>query len=168
MIEDKSLTTGLNTFCAKKFGQYEVKFIGCHTYDDRDLPSVINIADHLPITVNAIKHRTGVRIVSPMQTSFKLHIAGKDIEETVSPTLESSKVNGLFAYRYDFDLKPEEKVTLSPLSSVMLFQPERAEIIGAHDCVDVSYIIVESLRISYLSCVLSRLRIASMQIKDLL
>lgn len=141
VAEEISLTAGLNTFCAKEFGKYKVEFVGCHTYDDRDLPNVINIADHVPITVNAIKHRTGVRIVSPLQTPFKLHIEGKDIEETVSLTAESSKVNGLFAYRYDFDLKPEEKVTMSPLSSVMLFQPERAEIIGAHDCVDVSYIV---------------------------
>lgn len=148
VVEEIALTAGLNTFCAKKFGQYKVEFVGCHTYDDRDLPNIINIADHAPVTVNAIKHRTGIRVVSPLQTPFKLHIEGKDTDETVSLTAEYTKVNGLFAYRYDFDLKPEEKITLSPLSSVMLFQPERTEILGSHDCVDVSYII-ESLRISY-------------------
>lgn len=136
--QEISLIPGLNTFCAKNFGQYNVKFVGCHSYDLKELPSTINIADHAPITVNAIKHRTGIRILSPITSTYSLHVESKEKAETVKLVAESAKVDGMFAYRYDFDLKPEERVVLTPHSDVMLFNPERTDIIGGHDCVDVS------------------------------
>lgn len=136
-----SLIPGLNTFCVKNFGQYNVKFVGCHSYDSKELPHSINIADHVPITVNAIKHRTGIRILSPIPATYRLLVESKEKADTVNLVAESAKVDGNFAYRYDFDLKPEERVVLTPHSDVMLFNPERTDIVGAHDCVDVSLVL---------------------------
>lgn len=139
--QDVALVPGLNTICTKAFGTYDVRFIGCHTYDNAELPRSIHIADHAPITVNAIKHRTGVRILSDVAdgSAFRLRAEGKDWAENVALVPEKTKQDGLFAYRYDFELRPDERVTLVPRSDVMLFEPERAELLGEHDCVDTAF-----------------------------
>lgn len=140
-IDEKEidLIPGLNTFCAKKFGQYKINFVGCHSYDSRELPTFINIADHAPITINAVRHRNGFRILSETNEQYQLRVERMGKAETVNLIKEPNKVDGYFAYRYDFDLRPEERVVVFPLSDVMLFTPEQKELVGGHDCVDVSF-----------------------------
>lgn len=131
-----SLVPGLNTICTAAYGTYDVRFIGCHTYDTNELPLTIDIANHAPITINAIKHRSGVRILSDtVATTLTLQADAKDWSRTVQPTAEPQLVDGQHAYRYDFDLQPEERVTLTPHSDTMLFQPANAQLVGGHDCV---------------------------------
>lgn len=141
VLQHKELLAGLNTFCASRFGQYAVDFIGCHEYDPRELPSTINIADHAPITINAIKHRTAIQILSAVPAKFGLDIYGGPVDDAKKnvqlTTAEANKVNGLFSYRYSFSLRPEERVTLRPYSDEMLFHPQSADVVGDNDCVDV-------------------------------
>lgn len=145
-VHQKDLLAGLNSFCVNKFGQYMVDFIGCHTYDARELPSSIKIADHAPITVNAIKHRTAIQILSAVPAKFGLDITGggggsadDEANEKIQLSVaEAEKVNGMYSYRYSFSLRPEERVTLRPYSEEMLFHPQSADVVGENDCVDVS------------------------------
>lgn len=140
-IDEKEidLIPGLNTFCSNKFGQYKINLFGCHSYDSRELPTFINIADHAPITINAVRHRNGIRILSETNEQYKLKVERMDKVETVNLIIEQNKVDGYFAYRYDFDLRPEERVVVIPQSDVMLFKPDQKEVVGEHDCVDVSF-----------------------------
>lgn len=134
------LLPGLNTINLSAFGTYAVRFVGCHTYDSAELPTAIHIAHHAPLTINAIAHRTGVRILSDdAAATFELRAEGKNWAENVALVPERQRVGSLYAYRYDFDLKPEERVTLLPRSDTMLFQPERHELVGAHDCVETAF-----------------------------
>lgn len=139
---DLALIPGLNTICVRSIGTYAVKINGCHQYDPNELPHTINIADHAPITVNAIKHRTGIRVLSAVNVErFELRAEGKDWAENIELTkLADKDASGNFVYRHDFELKPEERVTLVPRSSEMLFSPDRTEIVGPQDCVDVRWI----------------------------
>lgn len=137
---DLALTPGLNTICVQSVGVYTIQVDGCHQYDANELPRTINIADNAPITVNAIKHRTGIRVLSAVNVDrFELRAESKDWAETIELVKLSEKdvSSGKFVYRHEFELKPEERVTLVPSSSEMLFAPERKDIVGQHDCVEV-------------------------------
>lgn len=135
-----TLTPGLNTICVRSIGTYAIKINGCHQYDPNELPRSINIADNAPITVNAIKHRTGIRVLSAVNVErFELRAESKDWVENIELVKSAEKdASGKFVYRHDFELKPEERVTLVPRSGEMLFAPDRAEIVGQQDCVAVS------------------------------
>lgn len=138
---DLTLTPGLNTICVQSVGVYTIQVDGCHQYDTNELPRSINIAENAPITVNAIKHRTGIRVLSAVNVDrFELHAESKDWTETIELVkLPEKDVSGKFVYRHEFELKPEERVTLVPRSGEMLFAPERKEIVGQHDCVETIF-----------------------------
>lgn len=138
---DLALTPGLNTICVQSVGVYSIQVDGCHRYDANELPRTINIADNAPITVNAIKHRTGIRVLSAVNVErFELRAESKDWAETILMVkLAEKDASGKFVYRHEFELKPEERVTLVPSSNDMLFAPARKEIVGQHDCVDTIF-----------------------------
>ena len=141
-VHNIDLNPGLNSFCAKKYGQYAIKFIGCHSYDSDDLPTYINIAEHAPITINAVRHRNGVRILSEISEKIKLVIQRneqKPDETIMELSPDDKKIDGYHAYSLNIDLKPEERIVITPQSGVVLFKPDRKTITGGHDCVDVCF-----------------------------
>lgn len=132
------LAPGINSFCVDKFGTYDLTFSGCHTYDAAT-PKSFKTGDEKPVTVNAAKHRNGVRILSNVKSAFKVLIEVENGQTShITFTEEPTKVNGQFAYRHDFDLEPYVKLTVTPQSDTVLFTPKSTEIFGANDCVEVS------------------------------
>lgn len=131
------LAPGINSFCVDKFGTYDLTFAGCHTYDS-STPKSFKTGEEKPVKVNAAKHRNGVRILSDIKSTFKVQVEAENGEKNVIAfTEESTKVNGKFAYRHDFNLQLGEKLTLTPQSDTVLFSPQSKEIQGATDCVEV-------------------------------
>lgn len=131
------MAPGINSFCVDKFGQYDLAVSGCHVYDPNSFRSSFSTGETAPIAINAIKHRNGVRILSDERSNFKIVVQQNSRKDNYVVTEEPNKVNGQFAYRYDFDLRTEEQILVTPESDVMLFDPESKEIVGANDCVEV-------------------------------
>lgn len=132
------LAPGLSSFCVDKFGQYDVTFTGCHTYET-DTPRSFHTGDEIPLAINAIKHSNSIRILSDVRSTFKVLVEQGGAKRYISPTEEDQKINGQFSYRYRFDLRSNERLTLTPESEIVLFSPAKAELIGADDCVEVSF-----------------------------
>lgn len=137
------LAPGINSFCVDKFGYYDLTYSGCHTYDSTTPKSFKTGDEKLAVTVNAVKHRNGVRILSDIKSTFKVLVESAENGEknVITFTEESIKVNGKFAYRHDFDLKPASKLILTPQSDTVLFAPQSKELYGANDCVEVSIVL---------------------------
>ena len=111
----------------------------CHIYDS-SVPKSFSTRNQSPITVTAVKHRHGVRILSETALKYSIDVVrDSGVTEVVKLREESQKVDGYFSYRYDFDLKPQEKLKLLPKSSEMLFKPDIAELSGSNDCLDVAF-----------------------------
>lgn len=136
--KDILLAPGVNAFCVEKFGQYDISLTGCHTYDPQTFRPSFSTGETSPIIINAIKHKNGVRIVSDIRAPFKISVEQNGRKDTYNLVEEANKVDGQFSYRHDFDLRPEEKILVTPESEVMLFSPASTEILGAQDCVEVS------------------------------
>lgn len=136
--KDIILTPGLNSFCVEKFGTYDLTFIGCHTYDPNSQNS-FRTGEERPITVKALKHKNVVRILSDIRSTHKALVENNGEKKSVTFIEETEKVNGRFSYRYDFELKHQERVVVTPESEIVLFNPTSAELIGADDCVEVSF-----------------------------
>lgn len=134
--KDILLAPGLSSFCVDQFGQYDLTFTGCHTYEANAHRS-FHTGDEIPVAINAIKHRNGIRILSNVKSAFKVLVEQGGAKRYITPLEEPQKVNGQFSYRYDFDLKHNERLTLTPESEVVLFNPAKAELVGADDCVEV-------------------------------
>lgn len=131
------LAPGINSFCVDRFGYYDLSFSGCHSYDSTT-PKSFKTGEEKPVTVNAVKHRNGVRILSDIKSAFKVLVESETGDKNVVTfTEESTKISGKFAYRYDFDLQVAAKLTLTPQSDTILFTPKSKEIYGASDCVEV-------------------------------
>ncbi|EDW47202.1 nodal modulator 3 [Drosophila sechellia] len=142
--ESLKIASGVNTFCVNKYGSYDFKLEGCHTYDE-SLPSkfITPEPDQLQtLIINAVAHKTGVRVLStePTADSIKLLLESESLgQEVIAPVAESHKVDGKFAYRYDTYLKPEQVLRITPVSDVLLFAPQQHEIVGSSDCVDIAF-----------------------------
>lgn len=137
--KDILLAPGLNSFCVDQFGHYDLAFSGCHTYDSNDAHNSFRTGDERPVEITAIKHRNGVRILSDVKSSLKLIAEQNGERKYVTLVEEVNKVNGQFAYRYEFDLKSNEKLSLTPESDILLFTPATTDIFGANDCVEVGF-----------------------------
>jgi len=142
--ETLKIQSGVNTFCVSKYGSYDFKLEGCHIYDDT-LPSkfITPEPDQLQtLIVNAIAHKTGVRVLSTEPNADSLRLAvetetnGKQI---ITPIAESHKVDGKYAYRYETYLKPDEIMHITPLSDILLFAPQHQQVVGGSDCVDIAF-----------------------------
>ncbi|EDW61622.1 BOS complex subunit NOMO1 [Drosophila virilis] len=143
-VETLKILSGVNTFCVSKYGSYDFKLEGCHIYDD-SLPSkfITPEPDQLQtLIVNAIAHKTGVRVLSPEPNADSLRLAVESEtlgRQIIVPTAESHKVDGKYAYRYETYLKPDEVLNIKPLSDVLLFSPQHQQVVGSSDCVDIAF-----------------------------
>lgn len=153
------MAPGINSFCVDKFGQYDISVSGCHTYDSTSLRPSFSTGETAAITINAIKHKNGVRILSDIRNAFQIAVEQNGNANIYNVAEEPNKFNGQFAYRYDFDLRPNERILVTPESDVMLFGPDKSEILGAPDCVEVQYFnstIVHIVKTKYFqTCLLS-------------
>lgn len=132
------LVPGINSFCVDKYGVYDLSFSSCHSYDSTT-SKTFKTGNENPVTVKAVKHRNGILILSNIKSTFKVSIESDDQpKRTVTFVEEPNKVNNQFAYRYDFDLQPYERWTVTPESEIVLFSPQSTVLIGANDCIEVS------------------------------
>lgn len=137
--ERMDLMSGVNAFCVNKAGEYSLTVQGCHIYDV-NLPKSFSTSDSNPVIIQAVAHKTGIRILSAERNTepFEMQIEGKKGKNVVTSTLEANKVDGFYSYRFDTYLQPEELITVTPTSNVMLFKPKTKEVIGAKDCIDIA------------------------------
>lgn len=143
------LAPGINSFCVDRYGQYDLKFSGCHTYDSGSTKSFRTGVEH-PMAVNAVKHRHGVRIISDTRATFKVLVEQENGAKqviTFAEDADKQHESGQFVYRHNFDLKHSEKLTLTPQGETVLFAPQSKEIFGADDCVEVCHPILAALLI---------------------
>lgn len=141
LVDTLKLLTGVNTFCVPIFGTYQFKLEGCHLYDE-NLPNTFNTAEKNPVIITAIAHKVGVRVLSsdPNMDSLRLIVETKSLGKyVITPIAETHKVDGKYAFRYDTHLQPHEIIHITPQSDVFIFSPQTKELIGSHDCVDVSF-----------------------------
>ncbi|XP_034104568.1 nodal modulator 3 [Drosophila albomicans] len=142
--ESLKILSGVNTFCVSKYGSYDFKLEGCHIYDDT-LPSkfITPEPEQLQtLIVNAIAHKTGVRVLSTEPNADSLRLAVEteaNGRQIITPIAESHKVDGKYAYRYDTYLKPDEIMNIAPISDVLLFAPQHQQVVGGSDCVDIAF-----------------------------
>ncbi|CAD7014627.1 nodal modulator 3 [Ceratitis capitata] len=139
--ETLKLLSGVNTFCVPLFGTYNFKLEGCHLYEE-NLPKTFSTTDRNPISINAIAHKVGVRVLSPdpSANSIRLIVESKPLgKQVVTPIAEEQKIDGKFAFRYDSHLPPKEILRITPHSDTLLFSPLYKEIEGSNDCVDVAF-----------------------------
>lgn len=139
LTKEMKLSVGQNTFCVGKSGVYDISLTGCHYYDAQSTVKSFTTNSPAPITITALKHRTGVRILSEEQTNYKINVQIGEKKETITPIEETNKVDGYFSYKHYFNLKADDLVKMLPKSDFMLFKPEYKEIIGGNDCVDVAF-----------------------------
>lgn len=139
LTTEKKLSVGQNTFCVGKSGVYDISLTGCHYYDAQSTVKSFTTNSAAPITITALKHRTGVRILSEEQTNYKINVQIGEKKELVTPVEETNKVDGYFSYKHYFNLKADDLVKMLPLSDYMLFKPDFKEIVGGNDCVDVAF-----------------------------
>ncbi|ALC41537.1 CG1371 [Drosophila busckii] len=143
-LESLKILSGVNTFCVNKYGSYDFKLESCHIYDD-SLPTkfITPEPEQLQtLIVNAIAHKTGIRVLStePNADSLRLAVETEALgKQIITPTAEAHKVDGKYAYRYETYLKPDETLTITPLSDVLLFAPQNHELQGGSDCVDIAF-----------------------------
>lgn len=57
-------------------------------------------------------------------------------KEVLKPVEQKEKEDGYVSYKLELDLKPDEKVKLTPKNEQMLFKPSFTELKGAGDCKD--------------------------------
>lgn len=139
------LAPGINSFCVDKFGHYDLSFSGCHTYD-ASTPKSFKTGEERPVSVNAVKHRNGVRILTDIKSIYKVLVETENGEKNVIVFEEdATKINGKFAYRHDFDLKPLAKLIVTPQSDTVLFSPQTQDIFGSNDCVEVRKLYMEHM-----------------------
>lgn len=133
------LAPGINSFCVDKFGEYDLKFSGCHTYDASATKSFKTGVEY-PVAVNAIKHRNGVQIFSDTKTTFKVlavHENGEKQLITFAEVPNKQQDATQTVYQHNFDLKHNEILTLIPQGETVLFTPPSKDILGGNDCIEV-------------------------------
>ncbi|XP_055609200.1 BOS complex subunit NOMO1 [Uranotaenia lowii] len=131
--EEMTLKAGVNSFCVKKAGTYDVSFSGCHKYDE-SVPRIFDTQSSAPLYVNAIKHRNTVKILAEEKSTYKTKLSSG---ETIEFQLTTERTGSHHIYYHDFFLEQGEKLTLNPISDIMLFHPTELEIAGGSDCTEV-------------------------------
>lgn len=139
LTKEKQLSVGENVFCVGKSGVYDISLTGCHYYDAQSTVKSFTTNNPAPVQITALKHRTGVRILSEEQTNYKINVQIGEKKELITPIEETNKVDGYFSYKHYFNLKADDVVKMLPKSDYMLFKPDYKEIIGGNDCVDVAF-----------------------------
>lgn len=134
--EEMLLTSGMNTFCVQKAGSYEIELSGCHKYG-ADVPKAFTTSDPAPVSLTALSHRHTVKILAEEKYTYKTKVTSKSGTETIEFISSEQRAEGAHVYRYDFFLEQGERITLDPVSDIMLFTPTTLEVTGGSDCVDV-------------------------------
>lgn len=135
--DEMLLTSGMNTFCVQKAGTYEIKLSGCHQYG-ADVPKYFSTSDVASVTISALRHRHTVKILAEEKDTYKTFVTSKSGTEKIEFKLNEQGLENYHVYQHDFFLEQGEKITLAPVSEIMLFTPTTLEVIGASDCTDVS------------------------------
>lgn len=135
--QDFPLTSGLNTFCVNQPGTYAITLTGCHRYVDSS-PKTFSTDDSIPLSIVASKHRTTVKLLAGEKSTYKTLVTSNETpQETIEFTATNARFDSKHVYQHDFFLAPNEKLTLNPVSEIMLFSPTSLEVVGSSDCTEV-------------------------------
>uniref|UniRef100_A0A182JRR9 SD-repeat containing protein B domain-containing protein n=1 Tax=Anopheles christyi TaxID=43041 RepID=A0A182JRR9_9DIPT len=137
--EEIVLTTGMNMFCVKRSGTYEMHLSGCHRFAE-STPTEFSTASTAPFSVNAKSHRNVVKLVAEEKEQYRVKVLrdGDSTGELVDLELTDSRTDVGYVYRKEFFLEHGERITLVPESDIMLFYPTQLVVTGGNDCADVS------------------------------
>uniref|UniRef100_A0A182MWU7 SD-repeat containing protein B domain-containing protein n=1 Tax=Anopheles culicifacies TaxID=139723 RepID=A0A182MWU7_9DIPT len=137
--EEIVLTAGMNMFCVKRAGAYEMRLSGCHRFEETT-PTEFDTSSTAPISVNAKSHRNLVKLVAEEKERYRVKVMrdGETTEEFVEFELTDTRTDGGYVYRKEFYLQHGERITLVPQSEIMLFNPTQLVVTGGSDCADVS------------------------------
>lgn len=155
MANELNLMPGINKLCVPKMGVYNLVVDGCHLYDTRLMPNSFSTMDRTmkAITLNAIAHEIGVEILSneviaDPEKTLQLQLESLNTGKTtvLTPFLADKhrNPNGKYVYLTKFHLHPEESLKLTPISDLLLFEPNTKVLTGSNDCVDVAFSFVAS------------------------
>lgn len=130
------IPSGKSKICVSEVGEYEMEPIGCHGYI---VPKLVWKSG--PIVLTAISHAYTGHIITQQSVPDLIINIHSNEEKTLQPKqlgpLKGSQLkNGNFEYIFSIQLAEEEKITLIPSASSVLFSPPSADIIGASDCSD--------------------------------
>ncbi|XP_001654625.2 nodal modulator 1 isoform X1 [Aedes aegypti] len=134
--EEMLLTSGMNTFCVSKAGSYDISLSGCHRYG-ADVPKAFATSDVAPVSISALSHRHTVKLLAEEKATYKTQITTKSGTEIIEFKPSEQRSEGSSVYHYDFFLEQGERITLVPISDIMLFTPTSLEVVGASDCTEV-------------------------------
>uniref|UniRef100_A0A8W7P3V5 SD-repeat containing protein B domain-containing protein n=1 Tax=Anopheles coluzzii TaxID=1518534 RepID=A0A8W7P3V5_ANOCL len=137
--EEIVLTAGMNMFCVKRAGTYEMRLSGCHRFEEATATE-FSTASTVSISVNAKSHRNVVKLVAEAKEQYRVRVVrdGDSTGELVELELTDGRADGGYVYRKEFFLEHGERVTLVPQSEIMLFNPTQLIVTGGSDCADVS------------------------------
>ncbi|XP_058066373.1 BOS complex subunit NOMO1 [Anopheles bellator] len=139
--EELVLTAGMNMFCVKRAGEYEMRLGGCHRFE-KTTPTGFSTTDGAPISVNAKSHRNVLKLFAEAKENYRVKVlregmADEVVQFELSTARDDSPTGGGYVYRKEFFLEHGELITIVPQSDIMLFTPEQLEVTGGADCVDV-------------------------------
>uniref|UniRef100_A0A182PTN5 SD-repeat containing protein B domain-containing protein n=1 Tax=Anopheles epiroticus TaxID=199890 RepID=A0A182PTN5_9DIPT len=137
--EEIVLTAGMNMFCVKRAGTYEMRLAGCHRFEETTATEFNTASTTAPISVNAKSHRNVVKLVAEEKERYRVMVLrdGETTGELVDLELTDSRSDGGYVYRKEFFLEHGERITLVPQSDIMLFNPTQLVVTGGSDCADV-------------------------------
>lgn len=140
-VQTVELKNGLNDFCVSSAaGTYDLKFTSCHSNEDeRSVLSSFSTGSLSPFTVTFNRHRHGLAVLVDEKDKFVMQVVRGNSKSVINMKEQANKVNGMFSYRYEFDLKSQESVKLIPSSETLLFEPLTSELVGSNDCVDTAF-----------------------------
>lgn len=134
--ETMTLNPGLNTFCVQKAGRYDISFSGCHKYP-ADVAQWFSTNEPAPLTIAAEKHRNTMKILAAEKYNYKTKVVSGTSVDVVEFKPTEEVLDNYRVYKHDFFLEQGEKLTLTPISEIMLFNPSWLDIVGGSDCVDI-------------------------------
>ncbi|XP_035910443.1 nodal modulator 1 [Anopheles stephensi] len=137
--EEIVLTAGMNMFCVKRAGTYEMRLSGCHRFEE-STPTEFTTAGTARISVNAKSHRNTVTLVAEEKERYRVQVLrdGETSGHFIELELSDTRTDGGYVYRKEFYLEHGERITLVPQSEIMLFNPTQLVVTGGSDCADVS------------------------------
>ncbi|XP_012218077.1 BOS complex subunit NOMO3 isoform X2 [Linepithema humile] len=126
------LSKGSTRHCVPKSGAYTFIPKSCHVYDKSSYSwDTSNLS---PILLHSTEHtHKGNIISSSAQSDLRVKIEDTNDSVTISP-LKHVKMDNGYKYEFEFKAKTDNVYTITPLSDILLFNPQSLKVFGVNDC----------------------------------
>ncbi|GAB6022208.1 nodal modulator [Chamberlinius hualienensis] len=138
------LQRGVNQFCLDKAGVYTIKTVGCHIFSNENY--VFDTSKPTPLSLEAIRHLVSGTILSPVNSpDIKISVKAVDDEEIEEKLQEEAVIGPLtgkqrgkddYEYIFSYWATPLKKIQFQPVSSELLFYPEKLTVSVVDDCIE--------------------------------